>query len=266
LETHVDLERRLQQPLRQGHSGERQVDGEAYVQRDNLTGVLVQTPGTVQLVLRVGQRVVELREGKPLRHGRLHGQLALETRRGTRAGKLHLECGAATYDVREVQELLQIGEINPRRVELDILQLLARHSAGECNGLIVMHQVYPCEVKPLWPKGHLDRGRSVPGTVRQPDLEFFEHYLLARRSSSQCPTGPPATGGGLDHLSGKLYLSLDPCIGDIQGDLLDRQDPHLGVTYLQLRRQSWLTAELGAGVGQVQGVDGMLVIVQVTNF
>ena len=102
----MDLERRLQQPLRQGHGSERQVNGEAYVQRDNLTGSLVQTPGTLQLALRVGQRVVELGEGKPLRRGRLHGQLALETRLGTRAGKLHLECGAATYDVWEVEELL----------------------------------------------------------------------------------------------------------------------------------------------------------------
>ena len=47
LEAHVDLERRLQQPLRQGHGSERQVNGEAYVQRDDLTGSLVQTPGTL---------------------------------------------------------------------------------------------------------------------------------------------------------------------------------------------------------------------------
>ena len=60
----MDLERRLQQPLRQGHGSERQVDGEAYVQRDNLTGSLVQTPGTLQLALCVGQRVVELGEGE----------------------------------------------------------------------------------------------------------------------------------------------------------------------------------------------------------
>ena len=128
-----------------------------------------------------------------------------------------------------------------------------------------MHQVYPCQVKPLWPKGHLNRGRSVPGTVRQPDLEFLEH-LLAHRSSGQCPTGPSAARGGLDHLHSKLYLPLDPCRGDVQGNLLDWQGPHLGVAYLQLCHQLWLTAKLGACVGQVQGVDGMLLIVQVTDF
>jgi hypothetical protein len=129
-----------------------------------------------------------------------------------------------------------------------------------------MYQVHLCEVKPLRPKGHLDRGRSVPGTVRQPDLEFFEHHLLARRSSGQCPTGPPAARGGLDHLSSKLYLPLDPCRSEVQSDLLDWQGPHLSLAYLQLRRQPRLTTELGACVGQVQGVDGMLVIVQVTDF
>ena len=138
------------------------------------------------------------------------------------------------------------------------------HSAGEFNGLIVVHQVYLCEVKTLRPKSHLERGRSVPGTVRQLDLEFLEHHLLAHRSSGQCPAGPPAALGGLDHLGSKLYLSLDPCRGDVQGDLLDWQGPHLGVAYLQLCRQLWLTAELGAFVGQVQGVDGMVLIVQVT--
>ena len=98
LQAHVDLDRRLQQPLRQGHGSECQVDGEAYIQRDALTGSLVQTPYTLQLALRVGQRVGELRERKPLRRGRLHAQLAREMRLGTRAGKLHLERGAATYD------------------------------------------------------------------------------------------------------------------------------------------------------------------------
>ena len=102
LEAHVDRERCFQQPLRQGHGSERQVDGEAHVQRNALTGSLVQTPGILQLTLRVGQRVVELRERQPLRRGRLHGQLTLETRLGTCTGKLHLECGAATYDVWEM--------------------------------------------------------------------------------------------------------------------------------------------------------------------
>jgi hypothetical protein len=128
-----------------------------------------------------------------------------------------------------------------------------------------MHQMYPCEVKPLRPKGHLERGRRMPGTVRQLDLEFFEYYLLARRRSGQCPTGPPAACGGLDHLSGKLYLTLDSCRSDVQGDLLDWQSSHLGVAYLQLRGQPRLTAKLGACVGQVQSVDGMLLIVQVTD-
>ena len=36
------------------------------------------------------------------------------------------------------------------------------------------------------------------------------------------------------------------------------------MAYLQLRSQLRLTAELGAFVGQVQGVDGMVLIVQVT--
>jgi hypothetical protein len=121
LEAHVDLERRLQQPLRQGHSSECQVNGEADVQRDDLTSALVQTPYTLQLALRVGQRVGEPRERKPLRHSLLHSQLTLEARFSTRAGKLHLERGAATYNVWEVQELLQIGQINLRRVQLDIL-------------------------------------------------------------------------------------------------------------------------------------------------
>ncbi len=66
LEAHVDRERCLQQPLRQGHGSERQVDGEAYIQRDAFTGSLVQTPYTLQLALRVGQPVIELRERKPL--------------------------------------------------------------------------------------------------------------------------------------------------------------------------------------------------------
>ena len=105
---------------------------------------------------------------------------------------------------------MQIGQINLRRVQLDVLQLLAMHSAGEFYGLIVVHQVYLCEVKTLRPKNHLERGRSVPGTVRQPDLEFLEHHLLARRILGQCPAGPPAALGGLDHLGGKLYLSLGP--------------------------------------------------------
>jgi hypothetical protein len=47
LEAHVDLERRLQQPLRQGHGSERQVKGQAYVQCDDLTRSLVQTPCTL---------------------------------------------------------------------------------------------------------------------------------------------------------------------------------------------------------------------------
>src|SRR5262249_60824030 len=55
LEAHVDLERRLQEPLRQGHRCECQVNGEAYVQCDALTGSLEQTPCTLQLALRVGQ-------------------------------------------------------------------------------------------------------------------------------------------------------------------------------------------------------------------
>ena len=160
---------------------------------------------------------------------------------------------------------MQIRQINLRRAQLDVLQLLAMHSTREGNGLIVMHQVYACEVKPLWPKGCLERGCSLPGTIRQPDLEFFEDYLLARRIPGQCPAGPPAALGGLDHLSGKLYLSRGPLIGDVQGDLLDWQGPHLGAAYLQLRCELRLTAELGAFVGQVQGVDGMVLIVQVTD-
>src|SRR5215475_13717854 len=154
LEPHVNRERRFQQPLRQGHSSECQIDGEADVQRDDLTSAMGQTPYTLQLSLRIRQRVGELRESKPLRHGLLHGQLTLEARFRTRAGKLHLERGAATYNVWEMQELLQIGQINLRRVQLDILQLLAMHSTGEFNGLIVMHQMYASEVKPLWPKDY----------------------------------------------------------------------------------------------------------------
>src|SRR5262249_24219432 len=249
LEAHVDLERRLQQPLRQRHSRERQVDGEAYIQCDAFTGSVVQTTCTLQLALRVGQCVVELCEGKPLRRGRLHSQFALETRLGARAGKLHLECSAATNNVWEVEELLQIGQINLRRVQLDVLQLLAMQSAGELNGLIGIHQVYACEVKALRSKGHLERGHSLPGTVRQSDLEFFEHHLLARRIPGQCPTGPPTALSGLNYLGSKLYLSLGPIIGDVQRDLLDWQGSHLGAAYLQLRSQLWLTAELGAFVG-----------------
>src|SRR5215475_10492301 len=120
------------------------------------------------------------------------------------------------------------------------------HSAGEFYGLIVVHQAYLHEVKTLRPENHLERGRSVPGTVRQPDLEFLEHHLLARRIPGQCPAGPPAALGGLDHLGGKQYLSLDPLISDVQSDLLDWQGPRPGVTYLQLRSQLQLTAELGA--------------------
>ena len=186
-------------------------------------------------------------------------------RLGTRAGKLHLERGAATYDVWEMEELLQIRQINLRRVQLDILQLLAMHSPGEFKGLIIMHQVYACEVKPLWPKDYLEWGRSVPGTVRQPDFAFLEHHLLARRSPGQSPAHPPTTASGLDHLSGKLYLALGPLIGDVHSDLLDWQSPRLGMAYPQLRCKLRLTAELGAFVGQVQGVDGMLLIVQVTD-
>ena len=122
-----------------------------------------------------------------------------------------------------------------RGVQLDVLQLLAMHSAGEFNGLIGIHQVYACEVKSLRSKGYLERGRSLPGTVRQSDLEFFEHHLLARRIPGQCPASPPTALRGLDHLCGKLYLSLRPLIGDVQGDLLDWQGPHLGTAYLQLR-------------------------------
>jgi hypothetical protein len=139
------------------------------------------------------------------------------------------------------------------------------HSAGEFNGLIVVHQVYLCEVKMLRPKGHLEWSHSVPGTVGQPDLEFLDYHLLAHRSPGQGPAGPPAALGGLDHLSGKLYLSLGPLIGDVQDNLLDWQGPHPGVAYLQLRCKLRLTPELGAFVGQVQGVDGMVLIVQVTD-
>jgi hypothetical protein len=139
------------------------------------------------------------------------------------------------------------------------------HSTGEFNGLIIMHQVYACEVKSLWSKDYLERDRSLPGTVRQPNFALLEHHLLARRSPGQSPANPPATASGLDYLSGKLYLSLGPLIGDGHGDLLDWQGPHLGVAYLQLRCKLRLTAELGAFVGQMQGVDGMLLIVQVTD-
>src|SRR6185369_17800738 len=48
--------------------------------------------------------------------------------------------------------------------------------------------------------------------------------------------------------------------------LLDWQGPYPGVAYLQLRGDLRLTAELGAFVGQVQGVDSMVLIVQVTAF
>ena len=46
-EVHVDLERRLQQPLPQGHGSEHQVKGQAHIQCDDLTGSLVQTPCTL---------------------------------------------------------------------------------------------------------------------------------------------------------------------------------------------------------------------------
>jgi hypothetical protein len=163
-----------------------------------------------------------------------------------------------------VQKLLQIGQINPRCVQLDVLQLLAMHSAREFYGLIVVHQAYLYEVKTLRPKNHLEWGRSVPGPARQPDLEFLEHHLLARRIPGQCPAGPPAALGGLDHLGGKQYLSFGPFISNVQGDLLDWQSPHPGVTYLQLRGQLRLIAKLGAFVGQMQEVDSMVLIVQVT--
>jgi len=166
LEAHVDLERRIQQSLRDGHGSECEIDGEAHVQSDNLAGSLVQAPSTLQLTLRVDQCGMELGEGKPLRRFRLQRQLALETRFSPRTSKLCLERGASAYDVWKVEELLQIGQVNLSCVQLDILQLLAMHSAGEFNGLLVVHQVYLCEVKPLRSKGHLERGRRVPGTVR----------------------------------------------------------------------------------------------------
>src|SRR4030095_14020280 len=150
---------------------------------------------------------------------------ALEAGVAAVAGKPHLECGTPTYDVWEVQKLLQIGQISPRCVQLDVLQLLAMHSAREFYGLIVAHQAYLYEVKTLRPKNHLEWGRSVPGPARQPDLEFLEHHLLARRIPGQCPAGPPAALGGLDHLGGKQYLSFGPFISNIQGDLLDWQSP-----------------------------------------
>ena len=120
------------------------------------------------------------------------------------------------------------------------------HSAREFYGLIVVHQVYLGEVKTLRPKNHLERGRRVPGTVRQLDLEFLEYHLLACRIPSQCPASPPATLGGLDHLGDKLYLSLGPFIDDVQGDLLNWQGPHPGVTYLQLAQSAAADCRVGS--------------------
>src|SRR5262245_54044678 len=95
------------------------------------------------------------------------------------------------------------------------------HSPGEFYRLIIVHQMYLCEVKTLRPKEHLEWGRSMPGPARQPDLEFLEYHLLACCIPGQCPAGPPAALGGLDHLGNKLYLSRGPLRGDIQSDLLD---------------------------------------------
>jgi hypothetical protein len=98
----MDRERCLQKSLRQGHSSECEINWEAYVQGDNLAGSLVQTSYTLQLTLCVGQRVMKLSERKPLRRGRLHGQLALETRLSPRTSQLCLVRGAATYDIWEL--------------------------------------------------------------------------------------------------------------------------------------------------------------------
>ena len=44
----------------------------------------------------------------------------------------------------------------------------------------------------------------MPGTVRQLDLEFLEHHLLAHRIGS-VSRGPAAALGGLDHLGSNLF-------------------------------------------------------------
>src|SRR5919198_793916 len=75
---------------------------------------------------------------------------------------------------------------------------------------------------------------------------------------------PPLVAGWATSVA-KLDPTSGPLIGDVQGDLHNWQGPHLGVADLQLRSELRLTAELGAFVGQVQGVDGMLFIVQVTD-
>src|SRR5262249_27634765 len=67
LEAYMDLEWRLDEPLGQGELGERQIDRQEQVQRRGLGVSLIQTPSTLQLALRVYQRVVVLGEGQLLR-------------------------------------------------------------------------------------------------------------------------------------------------------------------------------------------------------
>ena len=69
------------------------------------TGSPVQTPGTLQLTLCVGQRVMELGEGKPLRCFRLQRQLTLETWLSPRTSQVRLERGASTDHLWKMEKL-----------------------------------------------------------------------------------------------------------------------------------------------------------------
>src|SRR5919108_430101 len=62
------------------------------------------------------------------------------------------------------------------------------YSAGEFNRLIVVHQVYLSEVKTLRPKGHLERGRSVPGPLRAGHVPLTRPCVCTSPASAVMPT------------------------------------------------------------------------------
>ena len=102
LEAYMDLDGSLDETLCQGEVGERQIDRQAHVQRRSLGISLIQLPSTLQLALRVDQRVVVLGEGQLLRRCGLQREVSLEVRRSACTAKLRLECGASVDELWEV--------------------------------------------------------------------------------------------------------------------------------------------------------------------
>ena len=126
-----------------------------------------------------------------------------------------------------------------------------------------MHQVYLSEVKTLRPKRHLERGLLRARYGQAAGFRIPRAPPAGRPHPGEGPASPPAALSGLDHLGGKLYLSLSSCRSYVQGDLLDGQGPHPGVV-MAVAPSAAADRRAGSHRRSGAGIDGMVLIVQVT--